>query len=70
MSLNIGIALDNYKLKTFERILHENDYEYQVNPGLTDKMYMLVVFIEKEQLDDLALLVKEMNDEARKLRVH
>lgn len=62
--MNIGIAIDNWKLPTFKRHLDEAGFTFLETPGVTpDTLFLMVTTSEMEKL---AAVVSAANTEARK----
>jgi len=58
-----GIAIDNWKLPTFKRILEGAGYEFTQHPGLTEGTLLLKV--KTEFIADLQPFVEQANRECR-----
>jgi hypothetical protein len=57
-----AIAIDDWKLPIFERHLSQAGYAYARSVGVTPDT--LFLYVETEQLEPLAIVVKAANDEA------
>jgi hypothetical protein len=61
---NVGIAVDNYKVKRFRAVLAENGFETKVKKGLTKDTAMLnIKAVHVDKLQDLTNILARLQDE-------
>ncbi len=64
--MKAGIAVEKFKLKTFEKILKEAGYSWIEEPGVTNDSLILMVEYVAKDLDNLTRVVKKANRLSRK----
>lgn len=62
----IGIAIDDWKQPTFERILTENGYTFETKAGVTSDTRM--IYVETEDVEALYKVVQKCQLKAAELK--
>jgi nitrogen regulatory protein PII-like uncharacterized protein len=66
----IGIAIDKWKQKRFEEMLNKNNFKYEVVSGIARGTKTITLKVKEERVAELATLVKETNDAARRSKLN
>ncbi len=65
-----AIVIDSWKLKTFKKRLNSAGYQFEKHPGPTQKTLTLKVKVETLTDGKFQMLVRNINDECRRSRMH
>lgn len=63
-----AIAIDDWKQETFERILTDEEWTYEIGPGVTPDSRIITVEHEPRELVTLADTVRRCNTKAAELK--
>jgi hypothetical protein len=64
--MNIGVAIDKWKLSIFEKILDREGFEYTQGPGVTNDT--LFLHVKSETVAELQPFIIEANNAAARSR--
>jgi len=65
--MKVGIVLDKWKLKIFKKNLDKHGYVYEQSKG---PHRTIMLSVETDDIDKLTPIIKQMNDEAARLKRH
>lgn len=66
--MKVGIAIDDWKRPTFERILSASGFDYEVFPGVTSDTLLIRVMCDEKDLDRLHETVQKCQNKAAELK--
>jgi len=66
--MRAGVAVDDWKLPTFRKLLTEAGYTYTEGPGLTFETSMM--YVETNDLASLKTILENCQAQCRKIKQH
>lgn len=66
--LTVGIAMDEWKLPIFSKVLKARGYNYSQHPGLTRGAVLLKVKVCEKDINNFRLLVESAESKAESFR--
>ena len=66
--LTVGIAMDEWKLPIFSKVLNARGYNYSQHPGLTRGAVLLKVKVCEKDIDNFKVLVESAESKAANWR--